>query len=117
VLDQCVAEWHDLADHPDLTPRFQQGALGFECARAFIRRGSTLVGMVLAGGVSASPDAADDPDLYHLDETQRQQVLTALPRIAAAISTAPRTGATPHPAPRSAAATHEAPAGAALKEN
>ena len=117
VLDQCVAEWHDLADHPDLTPRFQQGTLGFECARAFIRRGSTLVGMVLAGGVSASPDAGAEPDLYHLDLAQRERVLGALPRIAAAISTSPRTGANPNPAPRSAAAAHQAPPGAALKEN
>jgi excisionase family DNA binding protein len=103
VLDACVAEWRDLADHPDLSPRFQSGALGFECARAFVRHGSTLVGMVLAGGVSPSNDPGVDPDLYHLDPTARRRVLEALPRIAAAISTtAPRPAAsTPvaHPAP------------------
>jgi hypothetical protein len=102
VLDACVAEWRDLADHPDLTPRFQEGALGFQCARAFIRHGSTLVGMVLAGGVSPSPDESIDPDLYHLDDPARRRVLSALPRIAAAISTtAPRPAATApvaHPA-------------------
>lgn len=113
VLDRCVAEWHDLADHPDLTPRFQQGALGFQCARAFIRQGSTLVGMVLAGGVSPSASPDVDPDLYHLDDAARQRVLTALPRIAAAISTT-----SPHPgtatqAPPRAAATRPAPSGAA----
>ena len=68
VLDACVTEWRDLADHPDFTPRFHEGALGFECARAFIRHGSTLVGMVLAGGVSPSTDVSVDPDLYHLDD-------------------------------------------------
>ena len=102
VLDTCVTEWRDLADHPDLTPRFQEGALGFQCARAFIRHGSTLVGMVLAGGVSPSTDASVDPDLYHLDDAARRRVLDALPRIAAAISTtSPRAAATtpvPHPA-------------------
>jgi excisionase family DNA binding protein len=98
VLDRCVAEWHDLADHPDLTPQFQPGALGFECARAFIRRGSTLVGMVLAGGVSPEPSGDVDPDLYHLDEAARQRVLAALPRIAATISTtSPRPTSTPAP--------------------
>jgi hypothetical protein len=102
VLDSCVAEWRDLADHPDLTPRFQEGALGFQCARAFIRHGSTLVGMVLAGGVSPAADPTTDPDLHHLDDAARDRVLSALPRIAAAISTtSPRTAATtpvPHPA-------------------
>jgi excisionase family DNA binding protein len=95
VLDRCVAEWRDLADHPDLTPRFQQGALGFQCARAFVRHGSTLVGMVLAGGVSPSADPATDPDLYHLDDAERQRVLATLPRIAAAISTPVSRPATP----------------------
>lgn len=108
VLDACVAEWRDLADHPDLTPRFQIGALGFQCARAFIRSGSTLVGMVLAGGVSPAADPAVDPDLYHLDAADRDRVLTALPRVAAAISTqAPRPAATTTPAPDPAADTKE----------
>jgi excisionase family DNA binding protein len=116
VLDRCVAEWHDLADHPDLTPRFQQGALGFQCARAFIRQGSTLVGMVLAGGVSPSASPDVDPDLYHLDDAARQRVLTALPRIAAAISTtSPHPGTTTQAPPR-AAATRPVPLGAATKE-
>jgi excisionase family DNA binding protein len=117
MLDRCVAEWHDLADHPDLTPRFQLGALGFECARAFIRRGSTLIGMVLAGGVSPSRSTSDDPDLYHLDQVQRERVLAALPRIAATISTSPRSGSTPTPAPQIAVAPRPAPEGATTKEN
>jgi hypothetical protein len=95
VLNRCVAEWRDLADHPDLTPRFQQGELGFQCARAFVRHGSTLVGMVLAGGVSPSADPSSDPDLYHLDDAERQRVLATLPRIAAAISTTVSRPATP----------------------
>jgi excisionase family DNA binding protein len=108
VLDACVTEWRDLADHPDFTPRFHDGALGFQCARAFIRHGSTLVGMVLAGGVSPSSDPETDPDLYHLDDPARQRVLNALPRIAAAISTTtPRIAATTPPAAQPAATTKE----------
>jgi hypothetical protein len=74
--------------------------------------------MVLAGGVSASSSPDVDPDLYHLDEAQRQQVLTALPRIAAAISTTSTSlpGATPTQAPHHAAAA-TVPTGAATKEN
>lgn len=105
VLDRCVTEWRDLADHPDLSPRFQPGALGFECARAFVRDGSTLVGMVLAGGISPSTEPGADPDLYHLDGDQRDRVLAALPRIAAAIATR-----SSDPTPTTA------PVGAATKE-
>ncbi len=108
VLDQCVAEWRDLADHPDLTPEFRTGALGFQCARSFIRDGSTLVGMVLAGGVSPAPDPQVDPDLYHLDEAARQRVLAALPRIAVAIAHSTPTGPsadTPVPNPPGPATT------------
>jgi len=108
VLDSCVAEWRDLADEPDLTPHFHEGALGFQCARAFIRHGSALVGMVLAGGVSPSSDESVDPDLYHLDDAARRRVLSALPRIAAAISTT---------APRPAATTPVAHPAATTKEN
>ena len=108
VLDACVTEWRDLADHPDLAPRFQEGALGFQCARAFIRHGSTLVGMVLAGGVSPSTDVTVDPDLHHLDDAARRRVLDALPRIAAAISTT---------TPRTAATTPVAHPAATMKEN
>lgn len=107
VLDRCVAEWRDLADHPDLAPRFQSGALGFQCARAFIRHGSTLVGMVLAGGVSPATDPAADSDLHHLDDTGRTRVLTALPRIAATIATPVRPAAIAHPTPRIATSPKE----------
>lgn len=118
VLDRCVIEWRDLADHPDLSPRFQSGALGFQCARAFIRHGSTLVGMVLAGGVSPSTDAAADPDLHHLDDAGRMRVLSALPRIAAAIATPAAPAASPAPAPPTAATPNSAPRIAASpKEN
>ena len=82
----CVAEWKALADEPDFEPQFQTGQLGFQCARAYIRSGTSLVGMVLAGGVA--PPGTDSDELYHLDATQRSRVLAALPKVASALSRA-----------------------------
>lgn len=82
----CVAEWKVLADEPDFEPRFHIGQLGFQCARAYIRSGTSLVGMVLAGGIA--PPGSDDDDLYHLDPAQLSRVLAALPKIAASLSRA-----------------------------
>ena len=92
VMAMCVAEWQDMAAHPDLTPRFETGQHGFQCARALIRRDHLLVGMVLAGGLSPDPQPGANPDLHHLDESGRARVLAALPRIAAVISAAGETG-------------------------
>lgn len=90
VMSQCVSEWRDLAEEHNFQPEFRVGELGFECARAFIRSGRSLVGMVLAGGVC--PQGLTSPGLYELDVQQRTRVITALPKIAAAISrNAPRT--------------------------
>jgi excisionase family DNA binding protein len=84
----CAAEWRALDAQPDLVPRFRTGALGFDCARALVRRGDRLVGMVLAGGVapSTAAPAAPTDGLHHLDDQGRARVLEALPRIAAALS-------------------------------
>ena len=83
-LADCVVEWKILADEPDFDPQFLTGQLGFQCARAYIRSGTSLVGMVLAGGVA--PPGNDSDELYHLDAAQRGRVLTALPKVAAALS-------------------------------
>jgi excisionase family DNA binding protein len=88
-LRACLAHWRALADDPDLAPRFLLGPQGFECARAFIRAGSSLVGMVLAGGVAPAGDGPDRRDLHQLDPAARQAVLRALPRIAAVLSPGP----------------------------
>jgi len=85
-IAECVAEWKVLADEPNFEPQFHLGQLGFECARAYIRSGTSLVGMVLAGGVA--PAGVTSDDLYHLDEAQRLRVLGALPMVAAALSRA-----------------------------
>lgn len=86
VLASCVAEWKTLAGQSDFTPTFRTGSVGFQCARTFIRNGSQLVGMVLAGGISPTANTNIDPNLYHLDDAARQRVLSALPKIAATIT-------------------------------
>ena len=99
----CAAEWRVLGADLDLVPRFQTGTLGFDCARALVRRGDRLVGMVLAGGVAPvdAPSSAHPEGLHHLDDDGRARVLRALPRLAAALSRlAIDAGPTPEPTPQ-----------------
>ena len=96
----CAAEWRTLGADLDLVPRFRTGALGFDCARALVRRGDRLVGMVLAGGIAPDdePSATRSDGLHHLDADGRARVLQALPRLAAALSRlASSTGPTSDP--------------------
>lgn len=81
-LETCQSEWRGFAAEPHLAPRLQQAEGGFLCAHALVRRGTTLIAMVLAGGIA--PD--DEPDLYHLDADARREVLDTLPRTAALLS-------------------------------
>lgn len=83
-ITECAAEWRDLANDPDLRPRFRLGVHGFECARSFVRSGPQLVGMVLVGGVA--PDHQTDPDLFVLNPGDKEHILAALPDVAALIS-------------------------------
>lgn len=85
TIAACLVEWKAMADDADLAPHFQTGSLGFQCARVFVRAGSELVGMVLAGGVAPPGSAAEG--LYELDEDRRHDVLRTLPKVAAALST------------------------------
>jgi excisionase family DNA binding protein len=84
VVTACTTEWRAMADDLDFAPRFQAGHLGFECARVFLRSGSELVGMVLAGGVA--PEGSTASGLHHLDADQRRSVLDALPKVSAVLS-------------------------------
>lgn len=83
VVRRCVAEWKSLGDDVDLTPRLRRGEFGFECARAFIRSGTSLVGMVLAGGVA--PRGERSPVLHNLDDEGRARLLDTLPMVAALV--------------------------------
>ncbi len=84
VLATCTDEWRVMADDLDFAPRFRLGSYGFECARSFIRAGSELVGMVLAGGVA--PIGSPTDGFHKLDERQRHQVLDLLPAVGALVS-------------------------------
>jgi excisionase family DNA binding protein len=84
VLSGCLDEWRELAADLDLMPRFVESVFGFECARAFVRSGPELVGMVLAGGIA--PLQASDSEFVTLAPPERAAVLDALPRISALIS-------------------------------
>lgn len=84
IVETCITDWRALAGDLDLTTRFKQGPLGFECARAFIRSGLRLVGMVLAGGVA--PPTNPKQGLFSLEDQDREAVIESLPRVAALLS-------------------------------
>lgn len=48
----CQEEWRDLGQMPALEPRFVPGWGGILCARALVRLGSKLKGMVIVSGVA-----------------------------------------------------------------
>jgi excisionase family DNA binding protein len=83
VIQTCVDEWRELAADVDLSPRLRKGRLGFECARVFIRHEHSLVGMVLAGGISPAGDP--HPEFHHLDDVARRRLLDTLPMVAALV--------------------------------
>jgi excisionase family DNA binding protein len=83
-LAACTTEWQAFADEAHLAPRLRAGRLGFLCAHGLVRRGPSLVAMVLAGGIA--PDDVDDPALFRLDADRREVVLDTLPRTAALLS-------------------------------
>jgi excisionase family DNA binding protein len=107
VLPQCIDTWRRYGSVPDLVPRFGPSDFGFLCARAFVRQGSELLGMVIAGGVAPDPWPPGDeaitsiartfgvPDdlvsdhidqVYHLSQEERVRVLGVLPRVGVLIS-------------------------------
>jgi excisionase family DNA binding protein len=98
VLEACIEDWRAFAGEQEFAPTFRAGPHGFECARALVREGNQLVGMVLAGGVARlTPEDVPEPSdgLYHLTAAARGALLAALPRVAATISrVASRTGST-----------------------
>jgi excisionase family DNA binding protein len=107
VKERCVASWGRYGAEPELVPRFHPGDFGFLCARAFVRHGSRLAGMVIAGGIAPAewpPEPAEarsisaglgvDPDVfvahaaevYHVDAAGRERIVGLLPKVAVLIS-------------------------------
>ena len=80
----CATEWRGFAHEPHLAPRLEPGRFGFLCAHSLVRRGASLVAMVLAGGIA--PAGSGDSELFHLDADRRALVLETLPRTAALLS-------------------------------
>jgi hypothetical protein len=103
ALQKCLENWRDLAHAIDLEPKFTASHLGLLCARAMIRVGPELKGMVFVGGIAPQdwPPApeqieyiADEfgvdvatitshiTDVFFLDEVEKMRVLTFVQRIA-----------------------------------
>jgi excisionase family DNA binding protein len=107
AVARCVAGWRDLAQDLDLAPRFAPSHLGLLCARSYVRVGSELRGIILAGGIAPEQWPPSRPDIkqisldfdvdagailahvdevYHLDAAAQQRVLNLLPRLARFLS-------------------------------
>ena len=103
ALERCIHSWHKLAETIDLEPRFSQSHLNLLCARALIRDGLELKGMVVAGCVApvAWPPSESSIDrmaaefgverellasrlgeVHLLNEGQHEKVLTQIQQIA-----------------------------------
>ncbi len=52
AVQKCVESWRNLGQTIDLEPKFTPSHLGLLCARAFIRVGAELKGMVVVGGIA-----------------------------------------------------------------
>ncbi len=70
--------------HPDFEIRFRTGPLNFDRARAFIRVGPQLAGMLVGGGIDPTGD--DPRALYRLTAEGRARLLAAPPIVATKIS-------------------------------
>lgn len=107
VQARCMASWARYGAAPDLVPRFGPSDFGFLCARAFVRGGSALLGMVIAGGIARDdwpPGEAEirtiattldvDPrrvaehidEVYRVEEAHKGRILSVLPKVAGLIS-------------------------------
>jgi len=107
VLERCISGWREMADEPDLEPRWRDTPLGFLCARTLVRVGDRLQGMILVGGIAPArwPPAPEEvrrlaaalgvpveaiaphlEQVHRLDPEQQERVLRMLPRLGALMS-------------------------------
>jgi excisionase family DNA binding protein len=103
ALEKCMETWRNLAVTIDLEPKFMPSHLGLLCARAMIRVGPELKGMVVAGGIAPEtwppePDKleaiADSfgvkpetltehlTEIFYLDSAAQAKLLSLLQRVA-----------------------------------
>ena len=59
AIEACTVEWRAYADEA-IPPVPRTSHLGFECARAFVRNGYELSGMVIAGGLAPRSEICPD---------------------------------------------------------
>lgn len=103
ALDKCLEHWRDLAHTIDLEPKFTASQLGLLCARAMVRVGAQLKGMVFVGGIAPKswppsperiaaiehefgvPQQKFTPHLdevFTLNEAEQKEILSFVQRIA-----------------------------------
>jgi len=107
TLERCIEGWREFGSDPDLVPHFTTSHLGFLCARTFVREGSELTAMVIAGGIAPeewppgeeeirriAADlgipwedlAAHIGEVYRLDDAAKQRIIEILPKLGILIS-------------------------------
>ena len=107
VQDRCIHSWARYGSVPELVPQFRVSDFGFLCARTFVRSGSELLGMVIAGGVARDdwPPAESEirsiasilgvrfeqvaghiDEVYTVGAADRGRILDLLPRAGGLIS-------------------------------
>lgn len=107
AVDACIGEWRSHAMDDELQPSLRPSRFGFLCARAYIRSGFELVGMVIAGGVAPqmwppTPSELDElaartaveltelaattPSVPKLDDQETSSMLAALSVLARHLS-------------------------------
>lgn len=103
ALQSCIAGWRDLGQTLELEPKFTPSHLGLLCARGMVRVGTELKGMVIVGGIAPdnwppTPEMVQNiatefgvssaalmphlNEVYYLDESERDRVLSFMQRIA-----------------------------------
>jgi excisionase family DNA binding protein len=103
ALQKCINSWHNMATSLELEPQFRTSHLGLLCARALIRVGTELQGMVVIGCVapdvwppgeeeiaSIAGEMGVEPEViaeytdrvFRLTDFQRKKVLLHAQRIA-----------------------------------
>jgi excisionase family DNA binding protein len=68
ALAKCLEQWRDLAQTIDLEPKFSPSHLGLLCARAMIRVGTELSGMVFVGGIAPEPWPPEPEQVRYIAE-------------------------------------------------
>ena len=107
VQARCTDSWARYGSAPELVPQFRVSDFGFLCARTFVRTGSELLGMVIAGGVARDDWPPEESEIrtiaaqlgvrfeqvaghidevYEIDGVGRERILRLLPKVGVLVS-------------------------------